>query len=177
MNALDHFSIPYKGLGIGIHDLQFEIDDSFFAAFDSPIVDNGKFDAKLELDKRADHSILTFEIDGYTNTHCDRCLAAIKLPVNGKYKLHFKFTEDILEEDEIVFMHPETSIVNVAKYFYDVIGISLPLTKIYDCDSDPEANCNEAVLAKLGTGADDTKEQKEDLPSPWDGLKGLSFEE
>lgn len=176
MNALDQFSIPYKGLGIGVHELSFEIDDSFFKAFDAPIVDNGHFSAKLELDKRSDHGILTFEVDGYTNTYCDRCLAEIKLPVSGTYRLHFKFAENMFEEDEIVFLHPETSIVNVGKYFYDVIGISMPMTKIYDCESDPEANCNEAVLARLATD-EEIEKQSDELPSPWDGLKGLSFEE
>jgi len=173
MNVLDHFSIPYKGLGSGIHEIKFSIEDEFFLAFDQPLIDNGVFEALLILDKRSDHSILTFEVEGYTVTDCDRCLESIKLPVTGSYTLHLKFSEEVSEEEEIVYLHPETSIINVAKYIYDVIGLSMPITKIYDCENDPNPSCNQTVLAKLG----ETNEIKnDDLPSPWDGLKGINFE-
>lgn len=175
MNVLDHFAVPYKGLGIGLHLLHFQVDNDFFGTFEDPLIDNGSFAVTLELDKRSDHSILTFEVNGHTNTACDRCLADIDLPVSGSYTLHLKFSEEVSEDDEIVFIHPDTSIVNVAKYIYDVIGTSMPLTKLYDCKSDPKANCDEAVLLKL-TSEVDNIEDKNPLPSPWDQLKGMNFD-
>lgn len=175
MNVLDQFSIPYKGLGTGLHELHFDIDDSFFKAFDEPVLNNGKFKVKLYLDKKSDHSILNFEINGHTRTACDRCLADIDLPVYGEYTMHLKFSEDELEDDEIVFMHPETSIVNVAKFIYDIIGVSVPITKIYNCDSDENPPCNQKVLSKLSNEDHDIVESSEQLPSPWDKLKGLDF--
>jgi len=175
MNILDHFSIPYKGLGIGLHQFKFEVDDSFFAAFEDAVIQNGTFQVTLDLDKRSDHSIMDFQVQGHTGTSCDRCLADISLPVEGQYTLHLKFSEEVSEDDEIVFVHPDVSIVNVAKYVYDVIGVSLPMTKVYDCENDPESNCNEKVLSLLN---DDSQEEvsNDPKPSPWDQLKGLNFD-
>jgi len=175
MNALDHFSIPYKGLGIGLHQFTFEVDNSFFAAFDDAVLSNGVFVAKLDLDKRSDHSIMNFQIAGHTNTNCDRCLADIDLPVEGSYTLHLKFSEEVSEDDEIVFVHPDVSIINVAKYIYDVIGVSLPMTKVYDCENDEEPRCNNKVLGLLES--DDKSDISDDPPpSPWDQLKGMDFD-
>jgi len=176
MNVLDHFAIPYKGLGVGLHELHFQVDNDFFASFEEPVLDNGNFEVILHLDKRIDHSILTFEVMGHTVTTCDRCTAEIKLPVNGEYTLHLKFSESEVEEEEIVYLHPDTSIVNVAKYVYDVIGVSVPMTNIYDCENDPYKNCNEQVLNRLGPQADDEQISNDEMPSPWDGLKGMNFD-
>ena len=66
MNALDYFSVPYKGLGNGIHHLKFFVDSDFFKEFEDSHLDNGNFEVNVELDKRHDHSILNFQIEAST---------------------------------------------------------------------------------------------------------------
>jgi len=174
MNVLDHFSVPYKGLGNGIHLFNFTVDSSFFKEFENSHIDNGNFDVDVELDKRQDHSILHFEIIGKTNTSCDRCLSLIDLPLHGNYKLHVKHGENEVSNDEIMFIHPETSILNLAQVTYEFILLSMPIIKIYDCDTEKLPPCNFEVLDKLNYEEEEDDESDEQS-NVWDSLKDIDF--
>lgn len=177
MNAISRYSLPYKGLGIGLHKYTFLIEDDFFEEFEGSVIKKGKFDVLLTLDKRSDHCILNFEIDGYTPTSCDRCLADINLPVNGSYTLHIKFREDAYgeENDEIVFMNPDTSRLNVAQYLYEFISLSMPITKVFDCD--PAIHCDTSVLEQLTSSEEVVEKKEEKTGGIWDELKKLDLKE
>lgn len=163
MNVLDQFSIPYKGLGDGMHNLHFQVDDSFFAAFENALIQNGSFEVEVLLDKRPDHSIMTFRIQGVTVTDCDRCLSEIELPVEGEYTLHFKFSEIESEDDEVVFLHPDTSIINLSRYIYDVIGLSVPVSKWCE-DQEEMTECDPFILSKMSGDADQIDDQEDKNP-------------
>ena len=172
MNVLDHFSVPYKGMGNGIHEFNFDVDSEFFKEFEDSHIDNGKFKVNVEIDKRHDHSILLFDIEGYTDTSCDRCLAPIALPLYGDFKLHVKHGEDEGSNDEIMFIHPETSILNLAQIIYEYILLSMPIIKVYDCEEDKLPPCNFEVLNKLENTQDETSQEQSNV---WDSLKDLDL--
>lgn len=173
MEVLDHFSIPFMGLKVGLHQLKFEVDNAFFSQFENTMIQKGDLNVILDLDKRSDMSILDFKIEGTVLTDCDRCMEPIYLPVSGVYRLHAKYTEDTIEgDDEVVYIHPQTSKLNVAQYVYEYIHISLPMIKTYDCKSDPNANCNEIILDRF------EEESDEDNSNPiWDKLNDLKLDQ
>lgn len=178
MKVLDHFSIPFKGLGNGVHEMNFLVDNEFFSAIEGAGIDNGKFDVLVTLTKQFDHTVLQFDIDGHTQTSCDRCTADINLPVNGQYELYVKFGDEKLSTDEILFIHPETSILNVAQLVYEYILLSLPIIKTYDCDADAPVPCNQVVLDKLSVSDDlEDDEQEESGSSIWNSLKDLNLDD
>jgi len=172
MNVLDHFSVPYKGLGNGIHRLKFNVDSEFFKEFEDSHVDNGNFEVDVELDKRHDHSELQFEVKGYTRTNCDRCLSSIDLPLHGNFRLLVKYGENEGSNDEILFIHPETSILNLAQVVYEYILLSMPIIKVYDCERDENPPCNMEVLDKLEEGSNEESSAQNQV---WDSLKDLDF--
>lgn len=174
MNVLSHFSVPYKGLGNGIHHLNFTVDSAFFKEFEGSHIDNGNFDVDVELDKRHDHSILFFSIEGETKTSCDRCLSQIHLPVYGDFELHVKLGENEESNDEIMFIHPETSILNLAQVIYEFILLSVPIIKVYDCENDSKPPCNFEVLNKLNGSQEEPKDKQGNI---WDSLKDIDFSE
>lgn len=174
MNVLDHFSIPYKGMGIGTHQVNFKVDSRFFKEFEDSHIDNGDFKVNVELDKRHDHSILIFNIDGNTNANCDRCLSQIHLPLQGSFKLHVKHGEKVESNDEIMFIHPETSILNLAQVVYEFILLSMPIIKVYDCDQEENPPCNFEVLDKMN---ENVNTDEVDQTNVWDSLKGMDFSE
>lgn len=172
MNVLDHFSVPYKGLGNGIHHLKFTVDSEFFKEFEDSHLDNGEFEVNVELDKRHDHSILLFDVNGKTQTSCDRCLSQIQLPLQGNFKLHVKHGENEGSNDEILFIHPETSILNLAQVVYEFILLSMPIIKVYDCEDEINPPCNFEVLEKLDGNVESEEKQQSNV---WDSLKGIHF--
>ena len=58
LKPLKQFSIPFTGLKIGKHQFEFEIDKSFFDAFEYSLVKEGHLKAAVELDKQETMLIL-----------------------------------------------------------------------------------------------------------------------
>jgi len=174
MNILSHFSIPYKGMGNGVHNLEFNIDDEFFKSFEASHLTNGKFKVLVELDKRHDSSVLSFDIEGDTQTTCDRCLEAIRLPMFGDYILHVKHSTEGEDNDEIMYIHPETSKLDLSQIIYEFVSLSVPIIKSYDCENDEKPPCNFELLDKLDNSETPDTELNNDS-GVWDALKNLEL--
>ena len=84
-------------------------------------------------------------------------------------RLHIKYGEESLDDDEVMFIGLETSSINFAHVIYEYICLALPLTRMHEDEDD----CDPAVIGKL-------KENKsEDLddenPNIWGNLKDLDL--
>jgi len=163
------YSIPIQGLKIGIHRFKYTLDNAFFRQFeDSPIVE-GLVEAVLELDIRSDMLLLDFQLEGYSEAECDRCTAAIHLPILTERQLVVKYGDaEGDEDDEVIFISRDTPEFNVAPYLYEFAVLALPITNTYDCESDPNPPCNRDVLKYLENEADEGKSNP-----LWDALKDL----
>ena len=153
MNVLDHFSIPYKGLKIGVHHFKFDVDKSFFEAFDTSYINNGQLSATLSLDKRSDMAIADIDLKGTIVATCDRCLEEFDLPVNGEFTLHIKFAKIEEEQDEVIFIDPDSSHINFAKFVYDSICLSKPLVNYHENEQD----CDQDMIKKLNENRPESK--------------------
>ena len=163
------YSLPIQGLKSGLHHFKFEVDSAFFARFEDSPVEEGKVLFELELDKRPDLLLCDFKLKGTVKAICDRCTATIDLPLEDERQLIVKFGEEEVEqEDEVVFLHRDAPVFNVAKYLYEFVVLALPITNTYDCGNDPEPPCNFEVLKHLKTDIDEGK-----TDSIWDSLRDL----
>ncbi len=187
MKTLNHFTLPIKGLKMGMHQFDFQVDSAFFSHFENSTIREGTFDVRLQFDKRADMFVLDFEFSGKVNTACDRCLANIHLPVNGTAQVMVKFAEaeqptsrpgssvDPMkagwEENDIWYISKNQHELNVAKHVYEFITLALPLIKTYDCHNDEHAPCDSEMLKYLNT---QTISQDESTSNPFvDALKNF----
>lgn len=175
MDALIQYAIPVKGLRPGDHQYEFDIDQAFFAAFEGSPVTEGQVHIELDFDKRPDLIVLTFDISGTVKTECDRCLAAIHLPIEDQQQLIVKFSEEeVPEEADVVFIHPESAQLNVARYIYEFICLAIPMIRVYDCESESPRPCNEEMLRYLKNTENPDVEQDDKPDNPvWDVLKNL----
>ena len=64
MDILKRYAIPYKGLSIGNHHFEFEVDDRFFDAFEGSEIHRGHASVSVELVKTERLLTLDFTIDG-----------------------------------------------------------------------------------------------------------------
>lgn len=172
MKALIPFSIPVSGLRDGQHRFDFEIDSSFFAAFDESPIEQGQLKVHLDFDKRPGMFVLEFTIEGTVETPCDRCLEKIQLPVTGEHRLLVKFSnEERPDEAEVIYVSPELEKLNVARYVYEFIVLSMPMIKVYDCENDENAVCNEEMLSYLDEEAASGSETIAEANPIWDELR------
>jgi len=168
MNPFVAYSIPIQGLKTGIHRFKFVLDSTFFSNFEeSPIITACSLQYAVQLDKRPDMLLFDFEMEGYVNAECDRCTADIELPLDAQRQLIVKYGDDEGEtEDEVVFIHQDASVFNLAPYLYEFAVLSLPITNTYDCQSDEHPPCNFEVLDFL---RNDTTPNAATI---WDALQG-----
>ncbi|WP_113651780.1 YceD family protein [Pedobacter namyangjuensis] len=176
MKALKQFSIPFTGLKLGKHQFDFDIDKSFFDAFEYSLVKDGALKVTLELDKQETMLILHFHIFGTMQLNCDKCLSEFSQPIDVKERQIVKFAEDALESDdlEIIVLERKESELDVSEMIYEFINVSVPY--INNCEEagnnqkcDPEMI---ATLEKLASGNTEVEEEKTDDPR-WEALKKL----
>lgn len=175
MDPLSPFSIPVKGLHHGVHQYDFQIDRSFFEQFEASPIAEGNIEMTLYFDKRPEMFVLEFEFEGKVRTECDRCTAAIDLPIADSQQLLVKFSYEAMpEEAEVIYVNPEISHFNVAQYAYEYICLALPMIKVYDCEDDAPRPCNEEMLRLISQGetSQDTEEPNGGN-SIWEALKNL----
>ncbi len=163
---MEDFMIPYKGLGLGSHSFEFEIDDKFFEGFEYFESEQGQLKVKLELVKESSLMDLHFTIDGRLELVCDRCLGEYSYPVNGAFRLVVKYGEAFLEESEEVVVLPITqSRLDVSRYIFEYINMLLPMKK----EHAEEADCDPEMIDKLNTYS------KQEHDPRWDALKNIEF--
>jgi len=184
MKPLIQYSLPVKGLRKGTHQFDFQIDSAFFKHFEGAPVSDGNIELTLLFDKRPNLYVLDFQFSGTLKTECDRCLAWIDLPVSGEQRLMVKFSTEAdkeSEEADVVYVDPETQHFNVAKYVYEYIILAMPISKVYDCENDEAAVCNQEMLQYLqpenGSAASETDSEEQADNPIWAELKKLKVKD
>ncbi len=150
MDKLSAYALPIRGLKNGEHSFVFKIDKDFFEAFENTEFENPTFDVKLKLDKHDSFFELFFDLSGTVGTMCDKCTASIRLPVSCKDELKVKYTEqNVVEDADIVFISPDTTVFNVAQFIFEFIVLAIPIYRVYDCQSQEVKPCDFAALKAL----------------------------
>jgi uncharacterized metal-binding protein YceD (DUF177 family) len=174
MKALKQFSIPFTGLKLGKHQFDFEIDKSFFDAFEHSLVKDGALKATVELDKQETMLILAFHIWGTIKLNCDKCLSDFDQPIELNERQIVKFAEEVEDEVddlEIMVLPRKETAVDVSELIYEFITVAVPF--INKCEQAGQ-NCDEQMLNTLNklSAANEEQEKQNDDPR-WEALKKL----
>jgi len=176
LKPLKQFSIPFTGLKIGKHQFDFEIDNSFFDAFEYSLVKKGALTAEIEMDKQETMLILQIHIAGTIELDCDKCLSTFNSPIDIKERQIVKFAEDELESDdlEIIVLNKKESTVDISEILYEFINVSVPYIKV--CEQNGNGvQCDQEMIARLESLSGDAQHEEEtntDDPR-WEALKKL----
>ena len=176
MDALQAFVLPVRGLNSGWHHYDFQLDRSFFAAFEQSPIQAADIKLELAVDRRIRDLVLHFSFSGKVNTDCDRCMTPIELPVEGKQQLLVKITNDpeqVSDDPEMIYLHYEEAFLQIAPFAYEFVLLALPMVKTYACRETPPFPCDEDMLNKIAEAENLAEETENDQPSssPWDVLK------
>ena len=178
-NKFGDYDIAFKGLKVGRHVFEYELDNTFFELFDHPQVEAGKLSALVELQKSVNMLELSFEINGKVEALCDRCLGKMDVPVMYKGTLFVKFGETFDDPgDDILVIPYEEHSFNIAKHMYEFIVVSMPVRHVHP-DIDGVSGCDPEMLKRLNQYVVDdvSNENKEepltDIDPRWNELKKL----
>lgn len=172
MNYLREFSIPYRGLSIGVHNYKWEISHKFFEAVDNSDIDDATIGVELNLEKQERMIICNFNITGSIIVKCDRCLDELELPVNSEETLYIKFGEDGEEEtDDVLFISESEYQIDVSNLINEYITLSIPLKKAHLSKKKGVSGCNKEIINKLKELSG-----KNTVDPKWEQLKNLKLD-
>jgi uncharacterized metal-binding protein YceD (DUF177 family) len=178
MKVNKDFLIPFVGLKLGKHQFEFDIDKTFFDAFDFDDYNGVDVKVQLTLEKKSTHMELEFKHKGTVNVPCDLSNEDFDLPIKGKINLIVKFGDEYNDDNDemLILPHGEYQ-VNVAQYIYEMIVLSVPTKRVHPGMKDGTLA---SVINKLDELAPKVqqKEKKEEVEEKntdprWDGLKKL----
>ncbi|CAM1349265.1 hypothetical protein CSC81_04730 [Tenacibaculum discolor] len=174
MKDLKQFNIPFVGLKEGSHLFEYQIDKTFFEAFQFDEFNNANVKADITLVKKSTLLELSFDISGTVNVPCDITNELFDLPINGNLNLVVKFGPEFNDEhDEILILPHEAYQVNVSQYIYELIVLSVPSKRIHPDVVDGTMQSDALrKLEELRINEEKTVEEESTDPR-WDKLKDL----
>lgn len=175
MKVTNEFLIPFIGLKLGKHQFEYQINETFFDAFDFEDFEKADIKVNVTLEKKSTMLELAFKHAGTVNVPCDLTGEMFDLPIKGKIKLVVQFGEEFNNDNEelLILPHGEHQI-DIKQYVYEMIVLSVPLKKTHPGIKD--GTLQSAALDKLKElEVKEHKEiKKEEETDPrWDQLKKL----
>ncbi len=138
------YIIPFIGLKIGKHIYDYEIGPSFFEGLEYSIIESGEVKIHLVFEKKETMMIGEFECEGKVFTTCDRCTAPVEVPVKGAFRLVFKLSTDVTDDEALVVLPLEAYELDVRAHIYELMTVSLPPRNVH-----PKGECNEEMMETL----------------------------
>jgi uncharacterized metal-binding protein YceD (DUF177 family) len=176
MKANKDFLIPFVGLKQGKHQFEFDIDKTFFDAFNFDEYNNVDIKVALEFDKQSTMMELNFKHKGTVNVPCDLTNEDFDLPIKGKLRLIVKFGDEYNDDNDelLVLPHGEYQ-VEVSQYIYEMIVLSVPTKRVHPGTKDGTVGAGILDrLYELAPKEQVVEEKEEETTDPrWDGLKKL----
>lgn len=173
MEELKKYNIDIFSLAEKEHVYHYASGSEFFREFPQDLIEKGKFEADLVLDKSPTMLRLDFHIKGVIGQVCDRTLEEYEEEVGTENRIFLKFGDRDEElTDEIEMIQRNTARINVARYIYDFIALALPVKKLHPrLRSEEEGDGADEVLVYGQPGADDTAGSEVD--PRWEALKSI----
>jgi uncharacterized protein len=173
LKLVNQYIIFFKGLKEGDHEFKFNLSERFFLehkVLESP---NGSIEAIVHLTKRPTLLSFTVHLEGKMQIQCDRCLDHFEFPIRYSDRFIVKFGENVEEStDEIWILHPNEFQLDLEQYFFECLGLSIPIQRAHPDDADGNSSCNKEMLNILGSHASSNNVENEPDPR-WNALKNL----
>jgi len=168
----NQYIIPFAGLKEGQHSFEFVLDNMFFEENTVLEIPTGQLKADVLISKKTSFLELDVTLTGNVDLQCDRCLEYFSFPINYSGKLFVKFKEEIEEpDDEIIFLHPNSDMLDLKQYFFDCVGLSIPIQKFHPENKKGFPGCDQEVLNLLNTYSH--SKQNGEIDPRWSKLNDL----
>jgi uncharacterized metal-binding protein YceD (DUF177 family) len=169
MKLKDAYKIPFKGLKLGKHKFDYQVDNTFFEAYKyNEFLD---VDAKVSvvLTKKDTLLELHFNLEGFVRVNCDVSGEEFNQPVEGKMKLIVKFGNEFNDDNEDILIIPNNEYeLDISQYLYELIIFGVPTKRIHPKVKDGTLKS----IAQDKLEALQNKSKKSIDPR-WEKLKGL----
>lgn len=175
MGRFDKYNVDLKGMKASSLDMEFDLDNAFFADIDGEEFQKGTVKAKVVVKKGRDIFDFSFALTGTVVVPCDRCLDDLEIEVDTVNTLRVKLGDSYADEGDIVIIPEQEGDLNIAWYLYEFIVLALPMKRVH-----APGKCNHEMTGKLkkhsAEAVGDEGEEMQVDPR-WAGLKDIQIDE
>ncbi len=181
MGRFDKFRIDLKGMKQSSLQMEYNLDNTFFADIDGQEFQKGAVKAVVAVKNNREIFDFTFAIKGSVVVPCDRCLDEMDIDVEAENRLKVKLGDTYADEGDTVIIPENEGDINLAWYLYEFIALALPTKHIHapgKCNADMSNKLKKHSRRSADDDTFDTDEQQERAIDPrWESLKNLQIEE
>ena len=172
MQFLNQFVISFTGLKEGDHEYKYELEDEFFEHFEYNDFNSCSISATVVLSKKSNLLEFNFYSKGKINLNCHVSNEPFDYVQEHEMKLVVKFSSELSDDNEELLVLPvgQTQI-NVGKYLFEMIVLSLPIKIIHPGVSD--GSLETETLKRLREYELNVLDKKDIKDPRWDKLKDL----
>jgi uncharacterized metal-binding protein YceD (DUF177 family) len=132
MNVNKDFLIQFTGLKNGEHTFDFQVDDSFFEAYNYSDFNHINAEITVLLNKKINLLELKLVSKGIANVPCDVTNQDFDMPIEAEIELIVKFGEEFNDDHDEILIIPFTEHqINIAQYIYEMIVLSIPPKRVH----------------------------------------------
>ena len=177
MGRFDKYNVDLKGMRVASLELEFDLDNAFFADIDGEDFQKGTVKAVVTVKKNREIFDFSFALNGTVVVPCDRCLDDLEIEVATENTLRVKFGEDYIDEGDVVVVPEQDGDINIAWYLYEFIVLALPMKRVH-----APGKCNHEMTGRLRKHSvegqtEDTESAEQEIDPRWAGLRSLQMEE
>ncbi len=169
--------IAFSGLSLGRHEFTFEIENSFFDAFEYSEIQECAVKVDIMLNKTERMLELDLHFEGNITLPCDRCLDPVAIPVNTDEKLYVRFglEDGDTSDDNVWILGEHDTQLDLSPFIYDSIALAKPLHVVHPDDADGNSTCNPEMLKHLGQMEAGENQSTDEIDPRWEALKELKI--
>ncbi|KGL58734.1 YceD family protein [Polaribacter sp. Hel1_85] len=175
MKDLKKFNIQFVGLKEGTHLFEYDVDNTFFEAFNYDEFESSSIKVSLNFIKKSTLFDLTFTASGFVEVPCDVTNELYQQDVQSVLPLIVNFGPEFNDDNEEILILPhEAYEFNVAQFIYEMIVLSIPNKRVHPKVLD--GTMDSETLDKLKELQIKEVKTVEETDPRWDKLKNLITE-
>ena len=176
MGRFDKYNVDLKGMRVASLEMEFDLDNAFFADIEGEEFQKGTVKAKVTVNKNRDIFDFSFSLAGTVIVPCDRCLDDLAIEVATENNLRVKLGDSYADEGDIVVIPENEGDLNIAWYLYEFIVLALPMKRVH-----APGKCNHEMTGRLKKHSAEAVESEDgedmQIDPRWAGLKDIQIEE
>jgi uncharacterized protein len=182
MKENKNFRIDIFGLKLGVHEFDFDFNDTLFENHEDSLIESGQGECKIELVKKDRLIEVNFDIEGSIVLTCDRSMEEFDYPVSIQEQLILKYGEEFDDsQDEIWTIPNGQQSINLEKNIFDYLTLAVPMKKLhprFELEEEDDEYELELVYSSIEDEEEvDTTPDEEEIDPRWALLKKIKNKE
>ena len=145
MSELETYRIDLKGQKDEVVNLEYDLNDGFFAALDGAQLEHGALHVSVSIRKTAGLFELRFHTEGEVTVSCNLCLDDMQQPISADNSLLVKLgAETNTEDDELITVSENDGVLDISWFIYEFVMLAIPIKHVH-----APGKCNHVMTEKL----------------------------